>query len=69
MTEDREPLVVSVSRACELLSVSRDTFYRLLRAGEFRSFHDGGKRKIELRSIKKYIARQLAAEQQFPNQR
>lgn len=54
--------VVRVPRACELLACSKPTLYRLLRRGAIKSFRDGGARKIELASLKAYIAAKLAAD-------
>ena len=57
-----DALVVRVPRACALLAVSRPKLYRMLHAGEIRGYRDGGSRKIELASIKQYIARKLDAD-------
>jgi excisionase family DNA binding protein len=55
------PLVVAPREAARLLALGPSSLYGLLRAGELESFRDGRSRKITMRSIKKYLARQLAA--------
>jgi len=60
---DEVALVVSVKQACKMLCCSRPKLYRLIDAGEIKSFRDGGLRKVEVQSIKDYIARKIAAEQ------
>jgi excisionase family DNA binding protein len=55
-SNEAEPLVVSVNNALRLLAVSRTTLYRRLRMGEIEGFADGGRRKITIASIKRYVA-------------
>jgi hypothetical protein len=43
--------------------------YALLAAGELESFHDGSARKITVESIRRYIARRLAAVSAVPPRR
>jgi hypothetical protein len=58
---DDEPLVVSPGRAQRLLDIGHSRLYELIAARELESFKDGKSRKILMRSIKKYIERQLGA--------
>jgi Helix-turn-helix domain len=51
-----EPLVVSVNNALKLLGTSRTTLYRRMRMGQLEGFADGGRRKITIASIKRYVA-------------
>lgn len=54
------PLVVTPREACRLLSVCLSRLYVMLRSGELDSFYCGRARRIPLRAIEEYIARQLA---------
>ena len=58
-----EPLAVSPRQACQLLNVGNTYLYELIAAGELDSFRDGRSRKITVDSIRRYIARRLAANQ------
>jgi excisionase family DNA binding protein len=55
------PLVVKPREAARLLSLCPSSVYGLMRAGELESYIDGRSRRITMKSIKKYLARQLAA--------
>jgi len=55
------PLVVRPREAARLLACSPSSLYGLLRAGELESYRETRARKITMRSIEKYIARQIAA--------
>ena len=56
------PLAVSPLEAGRLLSIGVTRVYRLMRAGELQSFRSGRSRRITMASIKKLIARQIAAD-------
>jgi excisionase family DNA binding protein len=56
-----EPLAVSPKQACLLLSIGNTHLYDLLHAGELDSYLDGSARKITVESIRRRIARLLAA--------
>ena len=58
-----EPLVVKPRDARQLLAVGNTYLYELIAAGELDSFRDGRSRKITVDSIRRYIARRLAANQ------
>jgi excisionase family DNA binding protein len=55
-----DALVVRVPTACRLLACSRQTLYRMMEAGTIRSFRDGATRKVELASLRAYVAEKLA---------
>jgi excisionase family DNA binding protein len=54
--------VVKPRDARQLLAVGNTYLYELIAAGELDSFRDGRARKITLDSIRRYIARRLAAD-------
>jgi excisionase family DNA binding protein len=58
---DLEPLAVSPRQACVLLNVGLTRLYQLLRDGELASYRDGRARRITMKSIRRRIARLLAA--------
>lgn len=58
-----EALLARVPQACEMLNCSRPTLYNLLRDGTLKNFKDGGVRKIEIASIRAYIAQKIANDQ------
>jgi len=60
------PLAVPPLEAARLLSICITRVYRLMRAGELRSFHSGRSRRITMASIKKFIARQIAVANRTP---
>ena len=55
------PLAVAPLEAGRLLSVSLTRIYMMMRAGELDDFWCGRARRITLKSIERYLARQLAA--------
>jgi excisionase family DNA binding protein len=55
------PLAVPPQEASRLLSVGMSRLYKLMRTGELESYRDGRSRRITMDSIKKRMARQLAA--------
>jgi excisionase family DNA binding protein len=59
--EHLEPLAVSPLQACKLLSVGNTRLYALLAAGELESYLDGRMRRITLQSIRRRVARLVAA--------
>jgi excisionase family DNA binding protein len=59
-TPNIAPLAVSPSVACDLLDIRMTRVYKLMRAGELRSFQCGRSRRIVMQSIHDYVARQLA---------
>jgi excisionase family DNA binding protein len=54
-------LLVKPKAAWRMLGCSNTHGYELLAAGELDSFRDGRSRKITVESIRRYIARRLAA--------
>ena len=54
-------LVVKPRQACRLLDCGHKRLYQLLAEGQLESFKDGRSRKITVESIRRYIARGLAA--------
>jgi hypothetical protein len=59
--QDNERLLVRPRRACHLLDCGTTRLYELLDNGELESFLDGRSRKITVESIRRYIAKRLAA--------
>jgi hypothetical protein len=55
------PLVVNMSRARALLDCGNDRLYDLIHAGELDSYTEGHRRKVTMASIKRLIAKCLAA--------
>jgi excisionase family DNA binding protein len=53
-------IAVPPAEAGRLLSVSLSKIYDLMRDGELQSYRDGRNRRITVKSINKYVARQLA---------
>jgi hypothetical protein len=56
-----EPLAVSPRQARKLLSIGNTRLYQLMGAGELESYHDGRVRRITMRSIRRRVARLVAA--------
>jgi excisionase family DNA binding protein len=59
--EKQAPLAVPPLEAARMLSLGLTRLYRLMRSGELDSFHSGRSRRITVRSIEAYVARQLDA--------
>ena len=57
-----EPLVVRPRDAWRMLGCGNTHGYSLLAAGELETYREGGARKITVESIRRYIARRLAAD-------
>jgi excisionase family DNA binding protein len=64
-TDQSPPLVVKPREAARLLSLCPSSVYGLMRAGELESFRDGRSRRITMKSIEKYLARQLSAARDY----
>lgn len=60
-TIDLEPLAVSPRQACRLLGVGNTRLYQLIGVGELVSYRDGRARRITFKSIRRRIARLVAA--------
>lgn len=58
---DLTPLVVKPKTAWKMLGCGNTHGYELIAAGELESYKDGRSRKITIESIKRYVARRLAA--------
>jgi hypothetical protein len=56
-----EPLAVSPRQTCSLLNIGITRLYELLRDGELDSYLEGRARRITMESIKRRVARLLAA--------
>ena len=54
---DRPRLMYRVEEAAELLSLSRDRIYQLIRSNQLRSVQVGGSRRIPARALEDYVAR------------
>jgi excisionase family DNA binding protein len=55
------PIAVDAIEAARLLSISVSSLYALLRQGELENFYSGKSRRIPVRAIEDYVARQLSA--------
>jgi hypothetical protein len=55
------PLVVRPKKAAAMLACGITQLYVLINRGDLKSFLDGHARKITVESIRRYIAKQLAA--------
>ncbi|MFE7407157.1 helix-turn-helix domain-containing protein [Isoptericola sp. NPDC057559] len=55
-----QPLIYSVEEAAQVLRISRDTTYELLRSGQLRSIKVGRRRLIPAVAIHEYIRARLA---------
>jgi hypothetical protein len=58
--ETLTPLVVSPKMAATMLACGLTRLYALLNAGELASYHDGGSRRVLVRSIENYVKNKLA---------
>lgn len=58
------PSVLTVDEARRALKISHATLYRLLAAGELRSFRVGRSRRIAWSALQEFIDRQQAVEAQ-----
>ena len=56
---DAVPLLVTVSQACAILTVSRESLYRLLRSGEVRSRKIGRRRVIPKAALREFLGGSL----------
>jgi excisionase family DNA binding protein len=59
--QKQAPLAVPPLEAARMLSLGLSRLYHLMRTGELDAFHSGRSRRITVRSIEAYIARQLNA--------
>jgi excisionase family DNA binding protein len=64
-----EPLAVSPRQACVLLGVGITRLYELIGNGELQSYRDGRARRITTESIRRRVARLLAAASPSPRRR
>src|SRR5262249_51350845 len=60
-----DPLAVSPKRAQHILDIGHTRLYQLIAARELESYNEGRSRKITMRSINKYIERQLGHDGRF----
>ena len=66
---EREPLLVSISVAAKLLSVSEKTIMRRIVSGELEGVKEGDVLRVTMASIKKYIERnRIAVEEEEDEQ-
>ncbi|GAB3763060.1 excisionase family DNA binding protein [Nocardioides ginsengisegetis] len=56
---DRPRVLYRVEEAAELLSLSRDRVYQLIRSNQLRSVQVGKCRRVPARSLDEYVARLL----------
>lgn len=56
---DRPRVLYRVEEAAELLSVSRNRIYELIRSNQLRTVRVGGSRRVPARSLDEYVARLL----------
>lgn len=54
---DRPRVMYRVEEAAELLSLSRDRVYQLIRSNQLRSVRIGRARRVPARAIDEYVAR------------
>ena len=54
---DRPRVLYRVEEAAELLSLSRDRVYQLIRSNQLRSVQVGKARRVPARSLDEYVAR------------
>jgi excisionase family DNA binding protein len=59
--EEKQPLAVPPLEAAAMLSIGLSHLYHLMHIGELDNFHSGRSRRITVKSIEAYIARQLDA--------
>lgn len=60
--EGQERLLNTVNQACEILSLSRATIYRLLESGDLQSYRVGRRRMIPTDAIRSFLADLAASE-------
>ena len=56
---DRPRVLYRVEEAAELLSVSRNRIYELIRSNQLRTVRVGGSRRVPARCLDEYVARLL----------
>ncbi len=56
---DRPRVLYRVEEAAELLSLSRDRVYQLIRSNQLRSVQVGKSRRVPARSLDEYVGRLL----------
>lgn len=56
------PLVVRVSEAAKMLSLSQSALYGLLMSGDLKSFEVGKRRLIPVRALEEFVARRMSEE-------
>jgi len=56
---DRPRVLYRVEEAAELLSVSRNRIYELIRSNQLRTVQVGSSRRVPARSLDEYVARLL----------
>ena len=56
---DRPRILYRVEEAAELLSLSRDRIYQLIRSNQLRTVVVGKSRRVPARSLDEYVARLL----------
>jgi excisionase family DNA binding protein len=61
VSDHLEPLAVSPRHACLLLGVGNTRLYQLIGNGELDTYREGRARRITMESIKRRVARLLAA--------
>lgn len=54
---DRPRVMYRVEESAELLSLSRDRVYQLIRSGQLRSVRVGKARRVPARALEDYVAR------------
>jgi excisionase family DNA binding protein len=52
---DSVPLLLTVRQTCQLLTVSRETFYRLIRSGELASRKIGRRRVVTKSALREFL--------------
>jgi excisionase family DNA binding protein len=58
MTIDPAKPLLTVNESAAVLSVSRDTIYRLMKSGEIRYHVVAGDRRIQQEELERYLSRQ-----------
>lgn len=58
MADNIEPIAISLSRAAQLLGVSRPTVYQLAKQADFPAFKVGGRVLVSVDGLKSWVNKQ-----------
>lgn len=51
------PMLISIAQACDRLSISRRSFYRLMETGQIQTVKVGCKRMVAMSALKAFVQR------------